>query len=102
MIIQARGGIHLANHKSAIKRARQSEKRALRNKINKTKVKNAVKAVRASVQDSPEQTVDLLKTAMRTLDRAAARGTLHKKTASRRIARMSRMVHKAQAGAPAA
>ena len=92
----------MANHKSALKRARQSEKRALRNKINKTKVKNAVKAVRTAAQDSPEQSLDLLKTAMRTLDRAAAKGTLHKKTASRRIARMSKMVHKAQSDAVSA
>jgi ribosomal protein S20 len=39
---------------------------------------------------------------MRTLDRAAAKGTLHKKTASRRIARMSKMIHRAQSDAASA
>ena len=44
----------MANHKSALKRARQSETRRARNRINKTKVKHAVKKVRSALGESPE------------------------------------------------
>ena len=40
----------MANHKSALKRARQSEVRRLRNKHYKTRVKTAIKQVEASME----------------------------------------------------
>ena len=40
----------MANHKSAIKRHKQSLKRAARNRAQRTRVKNAVKDVRAAIQ----------------------------------------------------
>ena len=89
----------MANHKSAIKRARQSELRRLRNKISKTRVKTIVKKTQAEAQESPAKAVESLKIAMKVIDKAAAGGTLHRKTASRKIARLSRQVFKAQSGA---
>ncbi len=86
----------MANHKSALKRARQSETRRLRNRINKTKVKNAVKKVRVNVGDSPETAAEALKLAMSALGKAVSKGTLHRRNASRRIARLSRQVSAAQ------
>lgn len=91
----------MANHKSALKRVRQSEKRRLKNKMNKTKVKNTIKATRLAVDESPEKAGEALRTAMSVIDRAAAKGSLHRKTASRRIARLSKRVAKAQAVASA-
>ena len=41
----------MANHKSAIKRHKQSLKHAARNRAARTRVKNAVKAVRAAIKD---------------------------------------------------
>ena len=92
----------MANHKSALKRVRQSEKRRLRNKINKTRVKNVVKATHEAAAESPEKAAELLKSAMQTIDKAASKGTLHRKTASRKIARLARMVFKTQSGAQTA
>lgn len=89
----------MANHKSALKRARQSETRRLRNRINKTKVKNAVKGVRTAISDSPENSADALKKAMSALCRAASKGSLHRRNASRRIARLSRQAAAAQSKA---
>jgi len=86
----------LANHKSALKRARQSETRRTRNRINKTKVKNAVKKVRVSLGEAPEGMAEALKLAMSALDRAVSKGTLHRRNASRRIARLSRQAAAAQ------
>jgi len=89
----------LANHKSALKRARQSETRRLRNRINKTKVKNAVKKVRVASSDSPEVAAEALKAAMSALSRAASKGTIHRRNAARRIARLSQQVAAAQSKA---
>jgi len=41
----------LANHKSALKRARQNEVKRIRNKGYKTRVKKAVKEVRTALSD---------------------------------------------------
>lgn len=89
----------MANHKSALKRARQSETRRTRNRINKTKVKNAVKQVRATVSEPADVSAEALKKAMSALDRAASKGTLHRRNASRRIARLSRQLSAAQKAA---
>lgn len=86
----------MANHKSALKRARQSDTRRERNRINKTKVKNAVKKVRGAIAEAPENAPEALKAAMSALDRAASRGTLHRRNVARRIARLSRQVASAQ------
>lgn len=87
----------MANHKSALKRYRQSEKRRLKNKMNKTRVKNTIKATKLAAKENPEQAQTGLKEAMRVIDKAASKGTLHRRTAARRIARLSRHVFKAQA-----
>jgi small subunit ribosomal protein S20 len=89
----------LANHKSAIKRARQSENRRVRNRINKTRIKNVVKAAHQTTTENPEPAAEVLKKAMSVIDRAAARGTIHRKTASRKIARLSKRLATGQAAA---
>ncbi len=84
----------MAVHKSAIKRARQNEKRRLRNKSTKTRVKNIVKSVRLSVsEESKEAVLSELKTAQSIIDNAAKKGVIHKKTASRKISRLSKLVN---------
>lgn len=82
----------MANHQSARKRARQSEKRQLRNKINKTKVKNAFKAARACIGGDEAQGAEALKMAMSAIDKASSKGSLHRRTASRRISRLARQL----------
>jgi len=84
----------LANHKSALKRARQNEIRRLRNKALKTKTKNIVKDVRLSVSESSkEDALKKLDMAKSDIDRAAQKGVIHKKTASRKISRLSKLVN---------
>ncbi|MEW5723567.1 MAG: 30S ribosomal protein S20 [Thermodesulfobacteriota bacterium] len=91
----------MASHKSAIKRARQNEKRRVNNKVKKTRVKNLVKATRQTTAENPQQAAETLREAIRVIDKAASKGVLHRRTASRKIARLSKLVHKAQRGAPA-
>lgn len=83
----------MANHKSAIKRHRQSLKSAARNRAMKTRVRNTVKAVRAAVQlKDKEQAQALLGTASSVLDKAASKGVIHWKNAARNISRLSKAI----------
>jgi small subunit ribosomal protein S20 len=84
----------LANHKSALKRARQNEVRRLRNKSLKTRIKNIAKDVRLSVSaSSKEEALKKLDMAKSNIDRAAQKGVIHKKAASRKISRLSKLVN---------
>lgn len=81
----------MANHKSAIKRNQQNAKRRMRNRIVKKQVKTAVRKFEAA-RKSGEEATGQLKAAQSMLDKAAKKGVLHKRTASRKISRLSRRV----------
>jgi small subunit ribosomal protein S20 len=84
----------LANHKSAEKRARQNEKRRLRNKAVKSRIKHLTKQVRSSSgQESKEAALAKLNAAKSIIDKAAKKGVIHKKTAARKISRLSKLVN---------
>jgi small subunit ribosomal protein S20 len=84
----------LATHKSAIKRAKQSEARRLRNRARKTRVKTAVKQVRTAIENkSVEEAQKALQEAIPLVDKAASKGSLHHRTAARKISRLSKQVH---------
>ncbi|MDH3345210.1 MAG: 30S ribosomal protein S20 [Desulfobacteraceae bacterium] len=84
----------MANHKSALKRARQNEERRIRNKSTKTRIKNIVKDVRLAVgEKSKESALTKLDTAKSVIDNAAKKGVIHKKSASRKISRLSKIVN---------
>lgn len=84
----------MAYHKSALKRARQNEDRRLRNKSVKTSVKNTVKEVRlVASESSKEAGMKKLDMAKSKIDKAAKKGVIHKKTASRKISRLSKLIN---------
>jgi small subunit ribosomal protein S20 len=83
----------VANHKSSIKRARQSQERRLRNRMVKTRVKNVTKAVRAAVVEKAQDAPDQLKTAQSMIAKAAKKGVIHKRSAARKISRLARQVN---------
>lgn len=83
----------MANHKSALKRAGQNERRRLRNRAVQTRVKNVVKDVRQAVAQGAENAAEQLNKAKSVIDNAAKKGVLHKKTASRKIARLTKHVN---------
>lgn len=77
-----------------MKRARQSQERRVRNMSRKTRVKHVVKAVRLAVeQNQPEQAREALQKAIPVIDRAAARGAIHWRTAARKISRLTHQVN---------
>ena len=84
----------MANHKSALKRARQNEERRKRKLSTKTKVKNATKMMQHPENEvSGDELSRNLSAAKSVIDKAAKAGVIHKKTASRKISRLSRMVN---------
>ena len=84
----------MANHKSALKRNRQSLLRRIRNRANKSKMKNAIKAVDAAMEEkSIEKAQDALKAVIPIIDRTVTKGVLHKKNASRKVSRLTRRVN---------
>lgn len=84
----------MANHKSAIKRHKQSLQRAARNRAARTRVKNAVKAVRVAIQNNDKgQADEALKVAASVLAKAAGKGALHWKKASRKVSRLARAIN---------
>ena len=80
---------------SALKRARQTKKRTLRNKAALSRIKTFNKNVLAALdtKDS-EQAGKALKETVKAISTAASKGVLHRKTASRKISRLSKLVNK--------
>ena len=84
----------MANHKSAEKRARQTEKRTERNRFYRTRLKNVSKNVREAVAlNDNEKAVNALKLANKEIHAFVSRGFLKKQTASRRISRLHKLVN---------
>ncbi|MBR1740914.1 MAG: 30S ribosomal protein S20 [Lachnospiraceae bacterium] len=85
----------MANIKSAKKRILVERRNAAKNKAIKSKVKTAVKKVDAAIAAKDKAAAEAaLKSAISELDRAATKGVFHKKTASRKISRLTIAVNK--------
>ncbi len=82
----------MANHKSAKKRAKQSQVRRLRNKSVKTTLKTLEKKLRET-KASGENAEELMKQTQSAIQKAARKGVLHKKTASRKVSRLFKLVN---------
>jgi len=87
----------MANHKSALKRDRQSKVRRLRNRMNKSQMKGIVgKVEEAIAAGSDEQAREALQKAASVIQKTAAKGSIHKKTASRKVSRLTKRVNRMQ------
>jgi small subunit ribosomal protein S20 len=85
----------VANHKSAEKRNRQSQVRRLRNRMNRTQMKNMIRKVNEAVASGSEEAAkEALQQAIPVIARTASKGTIHKKAASRKISRLTKSVNK--------
>ena len=88
----------MANHKSALKRARQSEIKRVRNSGYKSNAKKAVKALRVAVTNkSAEEVKEGLTRTTSLMQKSVSKGVIHKNTASRKISRLARQVNQATA-----
>lgn len=66
-----------------------------RNRVNRSKVKTVIKKVDAAieVEGSVEQAQEALVAAVPVIERAATKGAFHKKTAARKISRLTKKVN---------
>jgi len=84
----------LANHKSAIKRIKQNQKRNERNTHVKSTLKTYIKRVReAAATKDVAAAREALSAAIPVVDGAATKGVIHRATASRNVSRLTKLVN---------
>lgn len=87
----------MANTKSALKQARQNERRRTANRIYRSAARTHVKRARQLIGTGDLEQAQLqVDSAISALDRAAERGIIHKNNAARRKSRLMKLLHKAQ------
>ena len=80
----------MPNIKSAKKRARQSEKRRMRNKHQRSGMRTVVKSVVYAIETGEKETAEAaLKVAVPVLDKAVTKGLIHKNKAARHKSRLN-------------
>ena len=85
----------MANHKSAIKRIRQNEKRRLHNRTFRNRARTLVKQARDAIESGDvEAAREATRRAARDLDKLASRGVVHKRNAARRKSRLMQQLAK--------
>lgn len=90
----------MANHTSAEKRNRQAAVRRLRNRAIKSRMKTAMRLVdEAIASGSVEQAREALKNAVPVIAKTGAKGTIHRKNASRKVSKLTKRVNNMQAAA---
>ena len=82
----------MPNIKSAIKRVKVSENKNLRNRIVKSKVKTAIKKFETEVAADPAKAGAQYSLTTSAIDKAVAKGILHKNTANRKKARLAKQM----------
>ena len=84
----------MANIKSQKKRNRQNEKRRIRNKGIRTELKSRVKTARQAVITEHDNADELVRVAQKRLNKAGAKGVIHKNAAARRTSRLMKRAAK--------
>jgi small subunit ribosomal protein S20 len=82
----------MANIKSQIKRNKTNEGRRLRNKAARSEIKTRVKVAVAAAAASSEDAGEALRVAVKRIDKAAAKGIIHKNQAANRKSRLMRQL----------
>lgn len=81
----------MPNHKSAEKRMRQNEKRRLKNRGNRGKLRTGVKKLRGALSGADAGAVEtLLPQTVSLIDKAVQKGVLHRNAAARFKSRLTR------------
>jgi small subunit ribosomal protein S20 len=84
----------MANHKSSIKRIRQTIVRTERNRFYRTRLKNIVKAVRSAIEaGNKEEAQAAFQIANRQIHKFVSKGILKKETAARKVSRLHKAVN---------
>ncbi len=89
----------MANIRSQIKRNRQTVKRQARNKAVRSELRTRSKKANAAIAEDVESAEDSIRLAVKRIDKAAAKGVIHKNQAANRKSKLMRRAAKATAGA---
>ena len=84
----------MPNSKSAKKRVKVTAAKTLRNKMNKSQLKTAIKKFEQSLKQGKAAASDAYKEVVKKTDQAVAKGILHKNTAARRKSQYANMLNK--------
>lgn len=80
----------MANIKSQIKRNRQNEVRREKNKAVRSELRTRTKRALSAAESGAEDASDKLREAVKRIDKAAAKGVIHRNQAARRKSRLAR------------
>ncbi len=80
----------MANIKSQMKRNRQNEKRRLRNKSVRAEMRTRSKSAVVAAENGDEDAAELLRMAVKRIDKAASQGVIHKNAAANHKSRLVR------------
>ncbi|MFA6028130.1 MAG: 30S ribosomal protein S20 [Patescibacteria group bacterium] len=81
--------------KAAYKSLKQSKKREAINLEKKTAIKKIIKDIKKAIaQNKKDEALKAISKAYQIIDKAAKRGTIHKKTANRKKARLMHNINK--------
>ena len=87
----------MARHKSAQKRARQDLKRRERNRTIRSRTRGVVKTLRSELEAGAAGVVEKLREVEGALRKAATKGVIPKRRASRQVSRLAKAANRAQA-----
>ncbi len=83
----------MANHKDALKRIKQNDKRRMRNRAYRTSMRGQLKAFRAAVDAGDKEAAQAaLRSTTSVVQKLASKGVIHKNQAARRVARLAHAV----------
>jgi small subunit ribosomal protein S20 len=85
----------MPNIKSAIKRVQLSRLQNAKNTAARSALKTAVRRFEEAVNNNAETAAEALQKASRALDKAAAKGLIHKNKAARKKSRMAKKLSQA-------
>lgn len=80
----------LPNIKSAIKRVKVTETKSLKNTIKKSALKTSIKKCSEAIENNDANKAEIMKNTVQAIDKAAAKGLLHKNTAARKKSRLAK------------
>ncbi|HME36407.1 MAG TPA: 30S ribosomal protein S20 [Candidatus Sulfotelmatobacter sp.] len=83
----------MANHLSALKRARQTERRTVRNRANTSTLRTQLRDLRETIEKGDKAAAELsYRKTVSALDKGIQKGLLHENTASRYKSRLGKRV----------
>jgi small subunit ribosomal protein S20 len=83
----------MANHLSALKRARQTDRRTVRNRANASSLRTQLRVLREAIEKGDKAAAEqTFRQTVSALDKAIQKGTLHENTASRYKSRLGARV----------